>query len=302
MKTSPLFERRRTAWAVLPGLVLAALPYLIQAEEAAVTAETALESVAEIEAALPRAELPEAAEPEDTVAVTYMLKCMGCHTIGGGALSGPDLKASAGYPRQTVVDAIVRMEKNVGPMAPEEMQSLTEFLLDPSAADRLKAQQQKAAMKEAASLEPASADKGRALFFGRTAFQAGGIGCAACHQAGGRGGNLAASLEDSFTRLGEQSLMATTQNPGFPVMRAIYANQPVTKQEAVHIAKYLEEVSKTPADPANVPLHLAGLTGTVIVMVLLGRATHKRAAGTRARMVADAQSRANRRIHSRRDN
>ena len=302
MKTSPLFERRRAARATLLCVALTCLPFLAQGQEAPAPTETPAEPSAPTEAAAPLPESPVAEEPEDAVAVTYMLKCMGCHTIGGGALSGPDLKASSGYPRHTVVDAIVRMEKNVGPMPPEEVQALTDFLLDPSAAERLKTQQQKAAMKEAASLEPASVDKGQALFFGRTAFQAGGIGCAACHQAGGRGGNLAASLEDSFTRLGEQSLLATTQNPGFPVMRAIYANHPVSKQEAVHIAKYLEEVSKAPADPANVPLHLAGLTGTVLVMVLLGRATHKRAAGTRARMVAEAQSRANRRIHSRRKN
>jgi len=301
MKTSPIFQRRIAGRTFLLGLAGAVVMLTAIAEEmpAAGTDTTAVPAGETAPAAPP--EQAAATEPEDAVAVVYMLKCMGCHTIGGGALSGPDLKASAGYPRQTVVDAIVRMEKNVGPMAPEEVQQLTDFLLDPAAADRLKAQQQKAALKEAASLEPASAEKGRALFFGHKGFEAGGIGCAACHQAGGRGGNLAASLEDSYTRLGEPSLLATTQNPGFPVMRAIYADKPVSRQEAVHIAKYLEEVSESPSPPASVPLHLAGFAGTVLVMGLLGKATHKRAAGTRARMVAEAQRRANRRVHSRRE-
>jgi hypothetical protein len=95
--------------------------------------------------------------------------------------------------------------------------------------------------------------------------------------------------------------MATSQSPGFPVMRAIYADRTVTKQEAMHLTKFLEEISAEPAPPANVPLHVAGVAGTVAVMLLLGGATHKRAAGTRKRMVAEAQRRTNRRGDSRRD-
>jgi mono/diheme cytochrome c family protein len=242
-----------------------------------------------------------AAETPDASAVAYMQKCMGCHSIGGGALSGPDLKNSAGYPRQTVVDAVKRMEKNVGPLSDTDVASLTDFLLDPKAGERLQAYQQMAAMQEAASLEPPNAAIGRDLFLGSRGFQNRGLACAACHQAGGRGGNLAASLEDSFTRLGEPSLMATSQSPGFPVMRAIYADRTVTKQEAMHLTKFLEEISAEPAPPANVPLHVAGVAGTVAVMLLLGGATHKRAAGTRKRMVAEAQRRTNRRGDSRRD-
>jgi hypothetical protein len=74
-------------------------------------------------------------------------------------------------------------------------------------------------------------------------------------------------------------------------MRAIYDAQPVTKQEAMHLVKYLEEVSADPAPPSNVSLHVAGIGGTVLVLVLLGKLDRRRAAGTRARMVADASRR-----------
>src|SRR5690606_8796084 len=119
-------------------------------------------------------------------------------------------------------------------------------------------------------------------------FANGGVSCAACHQAGGRGGNLAASLEDSFIRLGAQPLQATTEAPGFPVMRAIYTPRPVTKQEAMHLVKYLEEVSNDPAPPSKVPLHVAGIGGAALALVLLGKSTRRRVAGTRMRMIADA--------------
>ncbi len=295
--------------AVLGGALLSTWAVLLAGTAAAEDAPPpdaaspdtlAVEAILAVDDSVPPQEVPPTPPETDTMAGVYLMRCAGCHTIGGGALSGPDLRNAAGYPRQTVLDAVKRMEKNVGPLQSAEVESLVEFILDPEAAARVKKQQEQAALREAATLEPGSVEKGRALFLGRASFQNGGVSCAACHQAGGRGGNLAASLEDAFTRLGEQSLLATAQNPGFPVMRAIYEAQPVTKQEAIHLAKFLEEAALTPAPPAQVPLHLAGLAGTVAIMVLLGRSRSKRAAGTRARMVAEAQRRSNRSGQSRR--
>ena len=231
---------------------------------------------------------PEATPQADAAAAAYAMKCMGCHSIGGGVLTGPDLKNAASYPRQTVLDAIKRMEKNVGPISESDLAMFADFLLAPDAAARIDAHRQQVQMREAASMVPPNAELGRALFTGSTAFTHGGAACAACHQAGGRGGNLAVSLEDAFTRLGAQPLQATAEAPGFPVMRAIYTPLPVTKQEAMHLVKYLEEISLDPAPPARMPMHLAGLGGTVLVLVLLGKATATRVAGTRARMVAEA--------------
>lgn len=245
---------------------------------------------------------PVAAPPVDAAAAAYAMKCMGCHTIGGGVLSGPDLKNAATYPRQTVLDGIKRMEKNVGPISEEDLTMLADFLLAPDAAARIDAHRQQVQMREAASMAPPNAELGRALFTGRTAFANGGAACAACHQAGGRGGNLAVSLEDAFTRLGAQPLQATTEAPGFPVMRAIYTPLPVTKQEAMHVVKYLEEISATPAPPARMPMHLAGIGGTVLVLVLLGKSTAKRVAGTRARMVIEACHRSDQGVNRRRKN
>lgn len=291
-QSSPGSGRKRYAAAMLPLFLLGTL-----LGPASPTA--AQETTAPVAAAEPAPETPAGVQAQDLAATGFMMKCAGCHTIGGGALTGPDLKNAMTYPRQTVWDAIKRMEKSVGPLAGEEVDSLTDFLLSPEAGARLVAQRKQVQMREAASLEPASAEKGRALFFGSTAFSNGGVACGACHQAGGRGGNMAASLEDAFTRLGEQPLLATAENPGFPVMRAIYTSHPVVKQESVHLVKFLEEVSKEPARPAAVPLLMIGGLGAVAVLLLLGKASGARAAGTRARLVAGANSR-NARGHQRR--
>jgi mono/diheme cytochrome c family protein len=242
----------------------------------------------------PAADAPEAPTVErDRAAGLYLMKCAGCHSIGGGGLSGPDLKVSASRPRQTVWDAIKRMEKNVGPLGTEDIDLLADFLLGDDAASRLDAHRKQVQLHEAASLEPGNPAKGQALFFGRARFDAGALACAACHQAGGRGGNLAVPLEDAFTRIGADALVSTTMAPGFPVMRAVYEPHPVTRQEAEHLVRYLESVAGAPQAARTIPLHLAGVAGSVVALLALGRAGGRRAAGTRARMVAAAHQRQN---------
>lgn len=280
-RVRPCRRRHRAVWGL--GLILLATWVSAQEPPAPTPA------VPEVAAA--PAVAAEAASPEDQAAAAYAMKCMGCHTIGGGALSGPDLKNAATYPRQTVIDAIKRMEKNVGPLSEADVTLFSDFLLAVDAADRLAAHRERVQMREAASMAPPDARLGEALFFGRTAFANGGAACAACHQAGGKGGNLAVSLEDAFTRLGAQPLQATTEAPGFPVMRAIYTPLPVTKQEAIHVVKYLEEISANPAPPSRVSLHAVGIGGTVLVLVLLGKLICRRVAGIWARLVADASRR-----------
>jgi hypothetical protein len=88
------------------------------------------------------------------------------------------------------------MEKSVGPLSDDCIATMADFLLSPDAAARVTAAQQAMAMQQAAKLEaPVAQIKASALFFGRTAFAGGGIACAACHQADGKGGSLATSLE-----------------------------------------------------------------------------------------------------------
>ena len=57
-----------------------------------------------------------AAEAADEGAQLYQDKCSGCHTIGGGAMVGPDLLASTKWSESDLSAAVKRMEKNAGPM------------------------------------------------------------------------------------------------------------------------------------------------------------------------------------------
>lgn len=231
---------------------------------------------------------PPAPAEADVGAQIYALKCAGCHSIGGGALNGPDLIGVADRAEEDVRAAVQRMSKSVGPMTPEEVQVLTELLMSEDAAARVQKEQERSILAKTAALEPADAKVGEALFHGRQSFSGGGLSCSACHQAGGRGGSLAVPLEDAFKRLGQASLMSACEQPAFPAMRVVYANRPVNKQESLHLAKYLESVSGTPAEPGVVPIGMAGPAGAVVGLVGVGLAYRRRPGGTvRKRMVQE---------------
>ncbi len=225
----------------------------------------------------------------DAPAQLFMQKCAGCHTIGGGALTGPDLKAAQQWPETNLIPAIQRMEKNVGPLKPEDVKLLAGLILAPEAASRLAEERKRVTLSQAAKLAPASATTGEALFFGRQPLANGGLACAACHAVNGRGGNLAIDLTPSFTKLGAIPLGSTIENVTFPLMQVAYLKGPITQQETVHLVKYLESVSTAPATPQGIPpVHVLGTVGAVAVVGALGFLYKDRNRGVRAALVRDA--------------
>ena len=237
---------------------------------------------------------PEAVPPEPVAAVEapgakiFMQKCTGCHTVGGGNLSGPDLKPVSVWPRADLEAAITRMEKSVGPLEPAEIGTLADLLLSADAPDLVAAAQRQAVLSQAATLDPPSSDLGRDLFHGRAAFTNGGMSCSACHEAGGRGGNLAIELHTSFARLGEMPLMSAIENPGFPFMKAVYATRPITKQESTHLAAYLATLTDQPLVSNPPPLQAAGMGLAVAALGGIGVGYRKRLRGVRANLVRRA--------------
>ncbi|MCC6487155.1 MAG: c-type cytochrome [Candidatus Hydrogenedentes bacterium] len=238
----------------------------------------------------PSSETP--SEPSDAGAVLFMQKCAGCHTVGGGALTGPDLKATQTWPKQNLEPAIVRMEKNVGKLKPEEVQLLADLLLAPDAAARIAEEQKRIAKQQMAKLEPANAAIGEALFFGHTPLANKGLSCAACHAVNGRGGNLAADLTGSFAKLGEVPLGSTIEGVTFPLMQAAYAGKPITKQETMHLVKYLETAPAQESSGMKAPpLHAAGVVGAGLAVTGLMSYYRRRNRGVRAVLVQDAMRR-----------
>lgn len=244
---------------------------------------------------------PETVAPSegDPIAVTYLKLCAGCHTIGGGALTGPDLLPSTRWSREDLRVAVKRMEVNVGPMTDEEVDGLTDLLKAPDVQQRLDGAREQRIVEMAATLDPGVPAVGQRLFFGERRFRNGGVGCFACHAVAGRGGNMAKDLTTAHQRLGQQSVISATEQPAFPMMKAAYGTKPVTPQEAAHLAAFFEQTVAEiePGSPPPPPKEGVGLVhagaGGFFIAVLAGVAllARTRRAGVRSRLIRDSYRR-----------
>jgi mono/diheme cytochrome c family protein len=307
---SPAYGPR--ARAGLFAMLLLIIPLALQSQEP--PAGDQAETTANAQESLPEGQpleepavetSPEAAAPTpapaqgDPIAVVYLKLCAGCHTIGGGPLSGPDLLPSTRWPREDLRVAVKRMEVNVGPMTDEEVDGLTDLLKAPDVQQRLDAAREQRIVEMAATLEPGAPAVGQRLFFGERRFLNGGMGCFACHAVAGRGGNMAVDLTTAHQRLGQQSVISATEQPAFPMMKAAYGTKPVTPQEAAHIAAYLEQAfgELRPGSPPPPPNEGVGLVhagaGGLFIVIIAGVAllARTRRAGVRSRLIRDSYRR-----------
>ena len=250
------------------------------------------------EAAAPaRSEGAATVEETDTAALFFLRRCSGCHTIGRGALDGPDLLPATSWPRADLTAAVKRMEKNVGPMTDEQVQGLVDLLEDNDLQQRLDEAASRRVAEMAASLDPGSPQTGERLFFGRKSLSNGGVACFACHAVASHGGNMAIDLTLAHERLGESSLLSAIEQPSFPMMKAAYAGGPVTEQEAVHLVAFLATVSADAkaagvevAPPSEPVQTLHGIAGGLVLLSLgsIVFAVRSRRAGSRSRLVRES--------------
>jgi mono/diheme cytochrome c family protein len=243
--------------------------------------------------------IPEPTIPEpDHAADFFLSRCAGCHTIGDGVLTGPDLEPSTHWPAGDLAKAVQRMEKNVGPMSDEQVAQLVELLRDADVKQRLSRARERQVEEMAATLEPASPSRGRDLFHGAAPLRNGGVACAACHRAEQGGGTLAVALDDAAEKLGEQALASAAETPGFPLMRAAYGERPVTRQEALHLAAYLAQVSRQASDSpvaaraaSSARVGSWGTAGAVLFLLAMAVLYRGRLRGVRAPLVRQARRR-----------
>lgn len=207
----------------------------------------------------------------DIAAQIYVQKCVGCHTVGGGKLTGPDLLATRAWPKAELAAKVKLMEPRVGPLTENELNQFVELLQDARAQDRIHIAQELAGKAVAATLEPASENIGKKLFEGTTQLAGGGIACITCHRAGMQGGTFGPDLTNLHSRMGKVAMISAIQQTQFLVMSGIYKNQPVTAQEAVHLSEYLShpELMPTASMEDNSPV-IGAVLGVFSLLVVVG--------------------------------
>jgi mono/diheme cytochrome c family protein len=208
-----------------------------------------------------------AAEPPSEETTAYFKQnCASCHTIGGGKLTGPDLKDAT--KRRTkeqlakfVVDPkaaidsgdpyLVKLWNDANgvymPTPPgitaERAAKLLELIEAESALEK---SQFAGGTLSDRPLTDADVQRGRAIFEGRQSLANGAPACIACHSVDGvpgfGGGRLGPDLTGAFARLGgRKALGAWLTAPQSPTMAPVYRGRDMNEQEVLGLVAFLKE-------------------------------------------------------------
>jgi mono/diheme cytochrome c family protein len=233
---------------------------------------------------------PAAAQDTETF---FKNNCAACHTIGGGRLTGPDLKgASTRRDRAWLAEFIAAPIKKIERGDPYALALQKESYgmvmptlptLTPELVDALIAYndtQSGDATAAPATAEPpaivftaSDVDAGRAIFTGRQRLSGGGPACISCHTVKGvgalGGGQLAPDLTLVSQRLGgARGLTAWLGAPATPTMQSLFAKRALSANEITPLAAYFE--SSAAAGSPDGRRGLAGFAALGLSLAIVG--------------------------------
>ncbi|HEX9795257.1 MAG TPA: c-type cytochrome [Planctomycetota bacterium] len=204
---------------------------------------------------------------EETIAF-FKANCASCHTIGGGRLTGPDLKGVAArqdrdwlidllmdprgvvdsgdpYARQLLEDARGVYMNAVPGMTRERAGKLLDLV---AAESELERSQFAGMITNDRPLTAADVVAGAALFQGSKRFAGGAPACAGCHSAGDMpffgGGRLGPDLTAVYARMeGRNPLAAWLSSPPSVVMQPVYGRRPLTSDEILQLVAFFKDTA-----------------------------------------------------------
>ena len=221
----------------------------------------------------------------------FKRNCANCHTIGGGRLTGPDLKnVTARKDREWLTRFMLNPKAVIDGGDPYAKQMLDESRgvlmpvtpdLNAERADSiLKLIEAESKLERSQFVGVGSAipdrpftdeeiEKGRELFVGNRALAKGGAACLSCHNVQGLtligGGMLGPDLTQVWGKLqGRKGLAAWLSSPPTPTMQPIYKKNPLTDDEILHLIAFLEhsKEGREETTSARFNFFLLGLAGT----------------------------------------
>ncbi|HWQ23951.1 MAG TPA: c-type cytochrome [Gaiellaceae bacterium] len=224
--------------------------------------------------------------------------CVGCHTIGGGKLVGPDLQGVADRRDAEWVRRFLAAPGEVIPGTAMPDLGLTAAQVETLVAF-LGYEGEETTPAPAPSSEPAplpgDAERGKRLFEGEDRFEAGGPPCLSCHSVAGvgalGGGQLGPDLTGAFEKYGgEQGLRAALESVPFPTMAPIFSRKRLSAEERADLTAFLEAAAQEER-PALAAGRLVGLSvgaAALIALVALG-IWRRRLTGVRRPLVERAR-------------
>jgi len=227
----------------------------------------------------------------------FKSNCSSCHTIGGGKLTGPDLKnihqrKSDDWIKKFINDpsavinsgdayALKILEESRGIIMPK-VGGLTPFITE-SLLELIKSESAKEKSVFGGStiddrpLTEADVILGEKLFNGTKRLKNNGPSCIACHSVDGEGalggGLLGPDLTRVYGRLGGKNILtAWLANPSSETMAPIYKKHPIDDSEVLPLVAFFKEKDKM-VSMVGTGMHdfnfmIVGLVGLILMLLL----------------------------------
>jgi len=227
-------------------------------------------------------------------AAFFKQNCTSCHTVGGGRLTGPDLKdVTKRKDRAWLLKFLADPKAMIDSGDPYAVQLLQEARgvmmptfpqLTPALAEAiltlLEAESGLAASQFAGMQLPdrpftaADVVLGRALVRGDTPLSGGGPTCLSCHTVRDvgalGGGRLGPDLTKVYERLqGRKALSVWLSAPATPTMQSVFAKAPLTAEEILPVVAYLEAAARDGGEDASAGLMKFALFGLGVAVAVL---------------------------------
>lgn len=243
----------------------------------------------------------------------FKQNCTSCHTIGGGRLTGPDLKdvttrkdrawfvqflqspksmIDGGDPYAVKLQQEARgvVMPNIAGMNSQQAQALLDMI---TAESKLPHSQFAGAQISDRPLTAQDVTNGKQIFLGEHQLSGGGPACISCHTVKGLallgGGRLGPDLTRVYERLhGRKGLAAWLSSPASPTMSPVFKDHAIQSDEVLSLVALFEDSAKRGGQDDTTSLlnfFLLGVGGMVLGLISLDALWKTRFRGVRRSMV-----------------
>lgn len=247
----------------------------------------------------------------------FRQNCVSCHTVGGGRLTGPDLKnVTQSKDRDWLIEFLQSPQAMMDKGDPyalklqQEAHGVVMPTISGMSRDRARAL---LAMLDAESKLPKSQfagmqiserpfttydiSQGKAIFTGDRRLVNGGPPCISCHtvkSAGALGGGrLGPDLTRAYERLqGRKSMAAWLFAPATPTMSSVFRQHALKPEEILPLVAFFDDEARRGGQDdsvARLDFFLLGLGGSIVGLVVMDAAWKRRFRSVRRELVENAK-------------